>query len=108
MNASNSVARTHFAECNKSGRGFLLSCASLDHLRPKLSAREAAIYAEHIIDAGRREPLERLAHFLLGMLTRMRAVGYASENSFVMPLSQEGIGDVLGLMARTSTACSPS
>jgi CRP-like cAMP-binding protein len=61
------------------------------------SAREAAIYAEHIIDAGRREPLERLAHFLLEMLTRLRAVGCASENSFVMPLSQEGIGDVLGL-----------
>lgn len=61
------------------------------------AAREAAIYAEHIIDAGRREPLERLAHFLLEMLTRLHAVGCASENSFVIPLSQEGIGDMLGL-----------
>jgi CRP-like cAMP-binding protein len=63
------------------------------------AAREAAIYAEHVIDAGRREPLERLAHFLLEMLTRLRAVGCASENSFEMPLSQEGIGDVVGLSA---------
>jgi CRP-like cAMP-binding protein len=63
------------------------------------TAREAAIYAEHIIDAGRREPLERLAHFLLEMLTRLQAVGSASESSFVMPLSQEGIGDVVGLSA---------
>jgi CRP-like cAMP-binding protein len=63
------------------------------------AAREAAIYAEHIIDAGRREPLERLAHFLLEMLTRLQAVGSASEGSFVMPLSQEGIGDVVGLSA---------
>lgn len=61
------------------------------------AAREAAIYAEHIVDTGRREPLERLAHFLLEMLTRLRAVGYASDNSFEMPLSQEGIGDVVGL-----------
>lgn len=61
------------------------------------AAREAAIYAEHIIDAGRREPLERLAHFLLEMLTRLQAVGSASEASFVMPLSQEAIGDLIGL-----------
>ena len=57
------------------------------------------MYAEHIIDAGRREPLERLAHFLLEMLTRLQAIGSASSNSFVMPLSQEGIGDVIGLSA---------
>jgi CRP-like cAMP-binding protein len=61
------------------------------------AAREAAIYAEHIIDAGRREPLERLAHFLLETLTRLQAIGDATEDSFVMPLSQEGIADALGL-----------
>ena len=55
--------------------------------------------AEHIIDAGRRWSSERLAHFLLEMLTRLQAVGSASEDSFVMPLSQEGIGDVIGLSA---------
>lgn len=63
------------------------------------AARETAIYAEHIIDAGRREPLERLAHFLLEMLARLQAVGCASANSFEMPLSQEGIGDAVGLSA---------
>jgi CRP-like cAMP-binding protein len=31
------------------------------------------------------------------MLTRLRAIGAASADSFVMPLSQEGIGDVIGL-----------
>jgi CRP-like cAMP-binding protein len=63
------------------------------------AAREVAIYAEHIIDAGRREPLERLAHFLLEMLARLQAIGSASEDSFIMPLSQEGIGDAIGLSA---------
>jgi len=61
------------------------------------AAREASIYAEHIIGAGRREPLPRLAHFLLELLTRLQTVGLATETSFVMPLSQEGIGDVVGL-----------
>ena len=63
------------------------------------AARQAAIYAEHIIDAGRREPLERLAHFILEMLTRLQAIGGATDDSFVMPLSQEAIGDVIGLSA---------
>ena len=61
------------------------------------AAREAAIYAEHVIDTGRRDPLERLAHFILEMLTRLQAVGAASARTFEMPLSQEGIGDVVGL-----------
>lgn len=61
------------------------------------AAREAAIYAEHVIDTGRRDPLERLAHFLLEMLTRLQAIGGASARTFEMPLSQEGIGDVVGL-----------
>ncbi len=63
------------------------------------AAREAAIYAEHVIDTGRREPLERLAHFILEMLTRLRAVGCAAETSYEMPLSQESIGDMVGLSA---------
>jgi CRP-like cAMP-binding protein len=63
------------------------------------AAREAAIYVEHLTDTGRREPLERLAHFLLEMHARLGAVGYASENSFEMPLSQESIGDAVGLSA---------
>lgn len=61
------------------------------------AAREASIYAEHIVDAGRREPLPRVAHFILEMLTRLQAVGLATETRFDMPLSQEAIGDVVGL-----------
>jgi CRP-like cAMP-binding protein len=63
------------------------------------AAREAAIYAEHVVDTGRREPLERLAHFLLEMHARLQAVGHASENSFEMLLSQESVGDAVGLSA---------
>jgi len=58
---------------------------------------ESAIYAEHVIDLGRRSALERIAHFLLELLTRLQAVGLADERSYKIPLTQELIGDALGL-----------
>ena len=60
-------------------------------------ACEAAMYAEHLIDVGRRSALERIAHFLLELLTRLQVIGLADERSFRMPLTQELIGDALGL-----------
>jgi CRP-like cAMP-binding protein len=72
--------------------------------KPKLAAAifwsfacEAAMYAEHVIDVGRRSALERIAHFLLELLTRLQVIGLADEHSFRMPLTQELIGDALGL-----------
>lgn len=62
-----------------------------------LAAYEAANYAEHIVDLGRRTPLERLAHFLLEIHARLLAVGRAEETSFDLPFSQEVMADVLGL-----------
>lgn len=62
-----------------------------------LAAHEAAIYAEHIVDLGRRTPVERLAHFLLEIHARLLAVGRAEKTSFDLPFSQEVMADVLGL-----------
>src|SRR5215831_11583816 len=62
-----------------------------------LAAQEAAIYAEHIVDLGRRTPLERLAHFLLEIHARLLAVGRAEKTSFDLPFSQQIMADVLGL-----------
>jgi CRP-like cAMP-binding protein len=62
-----------------------------------LAAYEAAIYAEHIVDLGRRTPIERLAHFLLEIHARLLAVGRAQKASFDLPFSQEVMADVLGL-----------
>jgi CRP-like cAMP-binding protein len=58
---------------------------------------EAAMYAEHLIGVGRRSALERVAHFLLEMLTRLQAIGLADERSFRLPLTQEVFADALGL-----------
>ena len=62
-----------------------------------LAAHEAAFYAEHIIDTGRRTPPERLAHFLLELHSRLAMVGRADATGFDLPFSQEILGDVLGL-----------
>ena len=60
-------------------------------------ACEAAIYAEHLIDVGRRSATERVGHFLLELLVRLQAVGLADESSYHLPLTQELIADALGL-----------
>jgi CRP-like cAMP-binding protein len=58
---------------------------------------EAAMYAERLIGIGRQSAIERVAHFLLELLTRLRVIGLADERSFRMPLTQEQLGDLLGL-----------
>lgn len=72
--------------------------------QPRLAAKifwsfscDAAIHAEHLIVVGRRSAFERIAHFLLELLTRLQMVGLADEHSYELPLSQEVIGDALGL-----------
>jgi len=62
-----------------------------------IAVQEATTYAEHVIDVGRRTPVERLSHFLLELHARLKAVGRAEEKRFTLPFSQEVIADVLGL-----------
>jgi CRP-like cAMP-binding protein len=58
---------------------------------------ESTMLAERLIAIGRRPARERVAHFLLEMLARLQAVGLADERSYRLPLTQEMIGDALGL-----------
>lgn len=62
-----------------------------------LAVKEAAIYAERVVDIGRRTPVERLVHFLLELHSRLLTVGLAEKTSFKLPISQEVIADALGL-----------
>lgn len=58
---------------------------------------ELTIYAEHLVDLGRRSAAERIAHLLLELLTRLQSIGLAEGQSFKLPLTQELIADALGL-----------
>jgi CRP-like cAMP-binding protein len=62
-----------------------------------LAVKEAAIYAERVVDIGRRTPVERLVHFLLELHSRLLTIGLAEKTSFRLPISQEVIADALGL-----------
>ena len=61
------------------------------------AAHEAAMYAERLVGLGRKAAHERLAHFLLELLARLRCVGLADACSYRLPLTQEEVGDILGL-----------
>jgi CRP-like cAMP-binding protein len=58
---------------------------------------EAAIVGEHLIDAARRSAYERVSHLMLELFLRLKTNGHADGMSFKMPLTQELIGDALGL-----------
>lgn len=62
-----------------------------------IAAQEAAYHAEHVIDVGRRSPIERLAHLLVEIHSRLAMVDRAEEYAFNLPFTQELMSDALGL-----------
>lgn len=61
------------------------------------AAQEAAIFAEHVVNIGRRSARERLAHIILELHRRLMAVGLADGDGFEFPLTQTILADALGL-----------
>ncbi|MFW3615089.1 Crp/Fnr family transcriptional regulator [Billgrantia antri] len=59
--------------------------------------RQQALLTERLVYLGRHAAHERLAHFLYELYLRLKRTGAVQDNSFAMPLSQEQIGDALGL-----------
>ena len=79
----------------------LLSCLSEF---PRLGAallwaasRDEAMVVEHLVSIGRRNALERTAHFFMELAERLSLVGLATEAEFKCPLNQTVLGDALGL-----------
>lgn len=62
-------------------------------------SRDEAIVVEHLVDLGRRNALERLAHFILELGERVALVGLADAHGYHCPLRQEDFADALGLTA---------
>jgi CRP-like cAMP-binding protein len=78
--------------------------ACLSETNPQLAARlfwssaaETAMLAEHMIAVSRRSAPERVAHFLLELLTRLQLLGLVDGDMFWFPLTQEIIADALSL-----------
>ncbi len=63
------------------------------------ASRDEAMVVEHLVDLGRRNALERTAHFLLELCARLQLVGMATTAGYSCPLSQYLLADALGLSA---------
>ncbi|MEX0807415.1 MAG: Crp/Fnr family transcriptional regulator [Dongiaceae bacterium] len=61
------------------------------------NAVDRSLLAERLYSIGRRNGYQRLGHFLLELLMRMRRAGLADDNSFQAPLTLSVLGDLLGM-----------
>jgi CRP-like cAMP-binding protein len=58
---------------------------------------EDALLLDNIVRLGRQTAYERVAHFLLDIQDRLALVGLGDDRHFPLPLTQELLGDALGL-----------
>jgi CRP-like cAMP-binding protein len=58
---------------------------------------DAGIYREWLVSMGRRSTPGHMAHLLCEMFLRLRVVGLTDGASFQLPVTQEELGDALGL-----------
>ncbi|MBR0727827.1 Crp/Fnr family transcriptional regulator [Bradyrhizobium japonicum] len=60
---------------------------------------DSAMFREWIVNVGQRPAPARLAHVMIELRERLRVIERLDGNSFEMPLTQEQIGEALGITA---------
>lgn len=60
---------------------------------------DAAMFREWIVNVGQRPAPARLAHVLAELRARLNLIGRVDGNTFDMPLTQEQVGEALGITA---------
>lgn len=58
---------------------------------------ETAVLSSWIVNVGRRDAVERVAHLICEAKKRLELVGLVEGDSFHFPLTQEDLADILGL-----------
>jgi len=58
---------------------------------------DEATLREWLVNMGQRDAYARLAHLFCEMWLRMKQIGLTHGNSFTLPLTQEELGDTMGL-----------
>ena len=58
---------------------------------------DAAIFREWVVNVGRREALNALAHVMCEFVIRMRAMGLTGGGECDLPMTQAELGDALGI-----------
>jgi CRP-like cAMP-binding protein len=62
-----------------------------------MSLAEEGRFLDHMVRLGSQPALQRIASFVIELYQRCRLIDYVSACSFVMPLTQELLGNALGL-----------
>jgi CRP-like cAMP-binding protein len=73
------------------------SHARLAHAQHVLDLLDDCYLLDHIVRLGRQTAIERMCHLLLELKWRLHAVGLVRASAFALPLTQEAIGDAVGL-----------
>ena len=60
---------------------------------------DEATLREWLVSMGRREADAQMAHLFCELLVRLQTVGLATEDGFELPVTQDELGDTLGLSA---------
>ena len=78
--------------------------AELSRTRPAIARAittallvEASIYREWLLNIGRRDARARIAHLLCEFATRLTSQGATEPDAHELPMTQEQLGDALGL-----------
>ena len=61
------------------------------------AARDEAMAVEHLVSVGRRSAIQSMAHLLLELSERIEFAGLGDSSVYKCPLTQEHLGDALGL-----------
>lgn len=58
---------------------------------------DLGVLRERVVDHGRRNAYERMAHLIYEMLVRYHVVGAAKDDAFEFPITQSDLGDATGM-----------
>lgn len=71
--------------------------AKLAHAQHILDVLDDCYLLDHVVRLGRQTAIERMCHLLLELRWRLETVGLVRACEFALPLTQEAIGDAVGL-----------
>jgi CRP-like cAMP-binding protein len=72
-------------------------CAGIHEAFAIIGALGEAMLLDHIVRLGRQTAYERTAHLFLELRERLAIVGMVEDDTFVLPLTQDRIAEILGL-----------
>lgn len=81
------------------GAGLAFADPAIGKLLWTESLIEASLFREWIVNIGRRDARSRTAHLLCELALRREIAGLGPRAGFALPMTQEQLGDALGLTA---------